>query len=342
MKNLKQLISNNSEKFGEFTYYLLHIEKIENNIIIHPDIAIETCKAMIEGICKTILFRLNRSYDEMSVKEWVFQRIFSTSVNLIAENDNTFEADYIDNFKHIIKLLGEIRNKRGHISHGKSAPKNLNSSVEFAEFVEQFTSTILIYILKHFFNLRISLELKIEYLDNEDFNNQLDEITPLDGIVKYSKALYEQDYILYEDLLNEYNQNIEIKDNDDISDNSTKENSNIIIEAESYKNNNSRNNIPINASDEIDEKYNILLSRENSKESLKKICDDEKLYINEVLKLIETYKFDRRVPLSESILSTMKQKPKPLSRIKVSEYLKKVILQYVNEYIIEELNEQTI
>lgn len=337
MKNLKQLISNNSEKFGEFTYYFLHIEKIENNINIHPDIAIETCKAMIEGICKTILFRLNRSYDELSVKDWVFQRIFSTTINLIAENDSAFEADYIDNFKHIIKLLGEIRNKRGHISHGKSAPKDVNSSVEFAEFVEQFTSAVLIYILKHFFNLKVFFELKIEYLDNEDFNNQLDEETPLNGIVKYSKALYEQDYILYEEFLNEYNQR-KIEDTDYISEDNLIMEDNLMVENESYTNN-IENTISRNISDEIDERFNVLLSKENSKESLKEICNEEKLYINEVLKLIEIYKFDRRVPLSDNILNTMKQKPKLLSRIKISDHLRKVILKYVNEYIIEKINE---
>lgn len=56
----------------------------------------------------------------------------------------------------------------------------------------------------------------------------------------------------------------------------------------------------------------FIIKRRIAKDHSKEICNEEKLYINEVLKLIEIYKFDRRVPLSD-ILNTMKQKPKLLS-----------------------------
>ena len=51
---------------------------------------------------------------------------------------------------------------------------------------------------------QIDFDDEVEYYADQDFNEWLDEIHPLDGNLKYSKALYEQDPISYEEQLGDF------------------------------------------------------------------------------------------------------------------------------------------
>lgn len=62
MDSLKELIIKNKEKFPEFEYYIPIIEKAETNQEEHPDIAIECCNSLVQGISKTIIFSLLSSF----------------------------------------------------------------------------------------------------------------------------------------------------------------------------------------------------------------------------------------------------------------------------------------
>ncbi|MFB2895192.1 hypothetical protein ACE1CI_19970 [Aerosakkonemataceae cyanobacterium BLCC-F50] len=62
MDSLKELIIKNKEKFPEFEYYIPIIEIAERNQEEHPDIAIECCNSLVQGISKTIIFSILSSF----------------------------------------------------------------------------------------------------------------------------------------------------------------------------------------------------------------------------------------------------------------------------------------
>ncbi|WP_345973582.1 hypothetical protein [Sulfurimonas diazotrophicus] len=332
MDSVRTLIAENSEKYGEFSYYELLIEKVETNLTPHPDIAIEACKALIEGISKTILLRLDNSLTEKDMREWPFQKLFSTTVNKLGELSDEFEAEFIYHFRHPIHLLGEIRTHRGDIAHGKPVPKVLCSSKGFAKFIEEFTGVVIVYMLKHFFALEITRIEQISYEENPNFNGSLDDSFPLGGYVKYSKALYEQDYTSYEEQLQDY-----LLDQEKIEPEIVSEEEIEPLEEMTEQVYKKEDAEPIkeerDISDTIEERYKDLLSLEGSEEAITTLCQDENLYINELLKIVETYQFDHRVPLPDAIVDTMKHRPKLLQRREAVERVTKALLAFVKQYI---------
>ncbi len=326
MKLVKEIIDTNSKKFGEFSYYELLIDKVESNLQKNPDIAIEASKALIEGISKTILISLDNTLNENDLKEYNLPKLFKDTLLKISEYDETFEIEFISSFRHTVKLIGEIRTHRGDIAHGKPVPKILVSSLEIATFIVGTTSSIIVYMLEHFFSLEIQYDENISYIDNKKFNLMLDETVPL-GFIKYSNALYSQDYNSYTEQLKEFNDSVsevdEIvsteKDSTDIS-----EDVDAKVEEQVIKQ---------NISEDIDKKYSELLRNTTTQDALLVLCQTEELYINEVLKVIDTYLFDKRLPLSSEIVNLLKVKPKLLKRKEVVENTTKNILKFVNEYI---------
>ncbi|XOB63572.1 hypothetical protein ACMC56_07095 [Campylobacterota bacterium DY0563] len=331
MEKLKELIKDNSGKFEHFSYYLLLINKAEKNLLYSPDIAIESCKALIEGICKTILISLDKTISEnvISGERYQFQRLFKESMDKLAEYDESFELEFVRGFNNNIRILGEIRTKRGDISHGKRAPKEEMSSHDFAVLIFNFTGQLIIYIVEHFF--QIEFEEEVNYEDNEEFNVFLDENNPLPGKVKFSLALYEQ-YL--EDYRTQLKQFLADKEDSDISLDEEKNYETIIEENEEIiKEKNQEIDKKLLFSDEILPIYKKYLTTKKSKVDLLKLCHENELYINKVLEVIDTYLFENRPPLSSSIIDTLKNKPKVLERNKKVKEISEKIFGYINKYL---------
>ena len=97
-----------------------------------------------------------------------------------------------------MKTLGEVRNNRGDISHGRLSPKEEVSTPELARLVFDMTKAFLTYILNIFFAVkRKQIAEETKYEDNEEFNNYLDEQNELEGKLSYIRALFDQDNLSY-------------------------------------------------------------------------------------------------------------------------------------------------
>ena len=214
------LISINLEKFPEFDYYIPIIEKAKENEVPHPDIAIECCNSLVQGISKTVVLRLDPTADkeklDKSRSENSTDAIFKRALNCIKENDDVYEEDFVRRGVSLAFAISTLRNARGDISHGRAVPKELQSNRELARVVMEMTASLLRYTLASFYIIefdRASDELEeveipsekpetdlliVNYEGNEEFNNYLDDQYALDGKVIYSKALYE---LYYEDYL---------------------------------------------------------------------------------------------------------------------------------------------
>jgi hypothetical protein len=203
MQLVRTLIIDNNEKYEHFSYYETIIDVIEQNAVTQPDICIESCKSLIEGISKSILKNLDTTFNQEEVDGLNFQSLFRKAMFKLSEHKEEIEIDFIHRAASLIHILGEIRNKRGDISHGKLAPKELFSYAQFSKLVMQMTEGIVFYVLEQFFSLDLSFKEEIKYEDNMDFNQWLDESNPI-GNLSYSKALFDQDNVSYFEQLLEY------------------------------------------------------------------------------------------------------------------------------------------
>lgn len=203
MKNTRQIIDDNKKDFSEFQYYHNIIDKIEENVEKMPDITIESCKALVEGVSKTILNKLGVSYLEKGRNADSPRDLLKKVLDKIP-NSVPHDPEFITRSCELVARMADIRNKNGDISHGKSSPKEKYSDTNLAEFIIQVTDSTVLYLLKIYFNADLSSYEEIKYEDNEEFNQFLDEENQLGGIVLYSRALYNQDLTSYEEQLKDY------------------------------------------------------------------------------------------------------------------------------------------
>jgi hypothetical protein len=203
MQLVRTLITENNEKYEHFGYYEGIIDVIEQHAATQPDVCIEGCKSLIEGVSKSILKSLDATFNQEEVDGLNFQPLFKRALQKLAEHKEEIEIDFIHRAVALIQILGEIRNKRGDISHGKLAPKELFSYAQFSKLVMQMTEGIVFYVLEQFFSIDLSYKEEIKYEDNMEFNLWLDESNPM-GNLSYSRALFDQDNVSYFEELLEY------------------------------------------------------------------------------------------------------------------------------------------
>lgn len=202
MDKTRQIIISNEKKFPHFAYYLGILDKIEENVDVMPDVAIESCKSLFEGISKTILDTLKEPYVDKG-------RSADSPDNLVRkaiDKLSTYSAiDLV--FAHsvcgFVKRMSDVRNERGDISHGKAVPKKTSSDAHLSNMVSHTTDGMAHYILSVFFNAELPDFSEINYDSNSEFNEFLDSENELSG-VKYSRALFDQDPISYKEQYNNY------------------------------------------------------------------------------------------------------------------------------------------
>lgn len=209
MDKTRQIIIKNKEKFEHFGYYLNILDKIEENIYIMPDVSIESCKSLFEGVSKTILKSLNESFDEKTDSA---NKLLKNAINTLSKYSNCFDDVFVQNVCGLVSRISDIRNERGDISHGKPAPKEINSDSNLSEMIVLVTDGTISYILNIYFNSVLPDFSDVNYEQNPIFNDFLDNEKELDGVV-YSKALFDQDFISYKEQLRNYLSEKEDEDN---------------------------------------------------------------------------------------------------------------------------------
>jgi hypothetical protein len=198
MQSVKELIERYSGKHSEFLYYIPIIEKAERNEIEHPDITIECCSALFQGIAKSIVYRLDPVCDKRAFEDKSLHQQVKGMAVLLRANDDVFEDEFVRNCETLARNIGMLRNNRGDISHGRAVPKELQSDRSLSRLVLNLSEALLRYALASFFARQPPIPDEIAYDANPDFNDFLDEMYDLGGKPLYSLALYQQ---YYEDYL---------------------------------------------------------------------------------------------------------------------------------------------
>ncbi len=198
----RNIIDKHNNTHAEFEYYKTVIEKIEENVFSNPDISIESSKTLIEGISKTILRRLDITFTQKKVDSMDFPPLFKEACWCLGKTI-PIEHEFINQSSNMINTLANLRNKRGDISHGKTSPKPESSTKESARMIMHIADSIVHYMLDHFYRIDLSHQDEMLYEDHPEFNEFLDEYNPIDGL-SYSRALFDQDEVSYEEQLRDF------------------------------------------------------------------------------------------------------------------------------------------
>lgn len=212
MNTLEELISKNLDYYPELVEYRdVVIGFIKDYKTKRPDMCVEGCKSLIEGLCKLVYFNLNK--DSANQKDWndyKFTQKYKQTIEVLDLGGH--EEEFVEKNGQLIHKLGEIRNERGDISHGQVYPKESYSDPDFAKFVSSWAESLCYFILTKYFSIKQEQKEKesIEIYTGEqfeEFDNYLDGLYQNIGFISYSKALKEQDPPQYELLMDAYFEN---------------------------------------------------------------------------------------------------------------------------------------
>jgi uncharacterized protein involved in tolerance to divalent cations len=139
MDSLQDLIVRNRNEFPEFEYYLPIIERAKQNQEDHPDIAIECCNSLIQGISKTIIFsslssflkslnRLRKVDIQKLIKNDSVHVQFSTALSILEkEVEDSVFFDLID------KAFHSLQNKEPNRSDANKIKLVFNEAIKISD-----------------------------------------------------------------------------------------------------------------------------------------------------------------------------------------------------------------
>lgn len=216
--------------------YTVLVEKIVENREVHPDIAIESCKSLVEGLCIKALSLLSEDYNKSKnirqkcknkfpfLLDKTFDLVFSEHIAAVmhgALSSIIYDVSKINNLKknaneHLKKrALGALenisayRNERGDISHGRDYPKKSISDVSLSKSICSISDGICYFLIEQMaikYRSKRKVSNKLNYEDLLDFNEWLDNVHNVLSIkVDFSKLLFVNAYEKYEEYyLSEY------------------------------------------------------------------------------------------------------------------------------------------
>jgi len=249
MELTKSAIKKNSEEISGLDGYNLIVSKIEKNVDINPDIAIEACKSLIEGLAKKSLELLSVDYNNKkslrkdcdnklptlvrTAFEYIYKNTFEinlhNSLYSLIQNKNRVNSilsksmnKMLKNINDSIKGISIFRDNRGDISHGRIYPKNEESEINLAKSIVSITDGICSFMVHEFskqYILKTQEKGKLNFNELEEFNEWLDKKHNLLSIkIDFSKLLYENAYEKYEEFYyTEYTSSEDIEEETDSS-----------------------------------------------------------------------------------------------------------------------------
>jgi hypothetical protein len=213
-----KIIVENAAEYPAFRYYIRLMKKAERNLNSQPDICIEICKSLIEGVAKTIILDFEPGIDRKKLNGMDVSPLTKKACQYLRQDNTVIEDEFTRRVASTVEFMGVLRNERGDISHGKSVPKTPQSDDKLSGIIFHIASGLLTYMLDSFFvtkrlvkntvstalreeslsqNVGADL-LQVDYEAFPDFNGWLDEQYPYEGKLSYSFGLYS---LYYEDYL---------------------------------------------------------------------------------------------------------------------------------------------
>ncbi|MTI56421.1 abortive infection family protein [Geosporobacter ferrireducens] len=202
MEKLKKVL----EQYGRWSELKTYLDRIEAHIHTDFSHSLENAKALLETISKEICcskeIEIEAATSINNVLKKAFTAIGYTSSSLVTQVSSALAT--------IGQQIGELRNEIGVTSHGKSLEelKERNNKVDelTKEFLIDTTEIVACFLIRTFENENPRLksetvESKLLYIENEDFNEFWDNAYGEFGMGDYSytasEILYHVDYPAY-------------------------------------------------------------------------------------------------------------------------------------------------
>ncbi len=185
-------------------YYNELLDIIDDYHDSKPDTSVETCKAIIEGISKLIIHKIDGVQIHILDKKWGFEKLVTRAFTLISRNNSELNEGLVKQLLQVFKFINKDRNDHCDIGHGRASVKEQKNCSDYSRMIAGITESTAIYLLKKF-NESVVAEDVYESEQMQDFNMWLDnsiENFPIKA-ERYSKLLYQTDkeqyYAIYND-----------------------------------------------------------------------------------------------------------------------------------------------
>ena len=212
---------------------MLHIEEqvkaLELAVVHNPGLAFDLAKTLVESACKTIITERGGAFD----KDDDLPKVFKTVTHIVPflpvtqTNDASTRKRLLQTLNGLHTALQgvcELRNACGFASHGSDGPRPMMDGVQ-ALLAAQSADAIIGFLFRvHQQDLSRPQAVLLEYEDNSEFNEWLDEQCEEVRILSLppyrpSDVLFNVDWEAYRDLLNDYRTESDMEDShDDIGD----------------------------------------------------------------------------------------------------------------------------
>ncbi|MDD3607482.1 MAG: hypothetical protein PHQ20_01650, partial [Candidatus Moranbacteria bacterium] len=181
MKLLEEFILNNLKNYPEWAEYNdVILDFISSHKQKRPDMCVEGCKSLIEGISKFVYF--NSGDDSKNLNNWKhLQLVDKNKKCLEVLKLDGYEGEFLRENLDLILKLGQVRNERGDVSHGQAYPKDSYSGEDFAKFIASWTEGLCYFLLSNFVAFKQKQkEDESSYTDEQfkEFDNYLDGLYP--------------------------------------------------------------------------------------------------------------------------------------------------------------------
>jgi hypothetical protein len=335
MELTRQSISNHSRLIPGLEGYLLLVEKVEKNVGVNPDIAIESCKSLIEGLCKKGLKLLSEEYQTNKQLRKNCDNKLPTLVRTAFTEvyRNRFEVDIHGSLYGLIEKSADavtfvqklenrakkkakqletdidgailkisvIRDNRGDISHGRIYPKSEESDVHLARSISAITDGICSFMIEEVaiqYSERKKGDSKLVYKEHDEFNSWLDEVHNVTTIkVDFSKILYESAYGKYEEFY--YQEYIPLQEMDD--DESEQTPTDRVTEPKASS---------VSAAEVLVSNFDEQTFWNDGRiERLRVFEKSEYLDADKLKEVINEFLFTEKIPLRDEVADSMNQKP---------------------------------
>lgn len=205
MQLIESYIKQHTGFLGDLSLYNELIRNARANLDLSPDISIECSKALIEAVSKILIKHvMGENFREKDFNKVDSHKLVQKALEDALGDIGDFESDFVRRVVSVVHHVAEIRNERCEVAHGRALPKEVASSREFAFLILNVSDALTFYMLQSLEKIERNKPSALMYDDNPAFNDALDAQYPLEGKLLYSKALYEQDFLVYEELLEEY------------------------------------------------------------------------------------------------------------------------------------------
>lgn len=327
-------------------YYIV-IDKIEENKVGNPDIAIEACKSLIEGLSKKALELLSDDYiSKKSLRKecdnklptlirTAFNQIYRHSFQIeiheslykmihdkvkIQKLINSVPESTLKGIEQSVLKIAAIRDNRGDLSHGRIYPKNEESDVNLANSICSITDGICSFMIHEIafqYKIKIGQKEKLVYDLNEEFNQWLDETHNVSVVkIDFSRILYKNAYDKYEEIY--YTEYLELQESSGENEDAEEEFSSFDGSGEEPD----ESSITSTSAEQLVNKFDEDTFWSNRKqERIKAFALENRLDAEGLEEVIENYLFTEKDPLRDEVVAIMNEKPKLQERQQVAKEL---------------------